>query len=177
MSYVVIDESLLNSTDEEDFEELKNDFLWPGLANDTVALIAGQDGVGKSYLALMKAIAVACSDPAADLLQVRPNRHGKVLMLENEDTMKVLRGRLKQLFRVIPASCISEIKSNLMIKIVDGCDDGEGFSHATGCNPRMPCRAIGCGAKTAAQRAVAATGFVEESPWERSLGKPANRCL
>jgi len=71
----------------------------PGLIPEGVAILAGSPKIGKSWLALGVAVAVATGGIALGRIPVEP---GEVLYLALEDTQRRLQKRLQ---RVLPADC------------------------------------------------------------------------
>lgn len=124
MSYTNI---LAAANNEKSPEQKLQEFLIPGLSRSTVACIGGQDGQGKSYMTLVQLVAISCADPAADLMGLQPVHHGRVLMIEAEDDADTVNERVHAILKLIPKRCHDEIHSNLRIKILDGCDDGDGL--------------------------------------------------
>lgn len=70
------------------------DFVLPGMITGTVGSIVAQGGVGKSWLALEIASAVA---GASDLLNLGIRKSGRVLYLPAEDPLEAVQLRLHQL--------------------------------------------------------------------------------
>ncbi len=69
------------------------DFVLPGLLAGTVGMICGTGAVGKSFLALHIAQAIACGVPVAGGLWPAPAR-GRVLVIAGEDPVQILENRL-----------------------------------------------------------------------------------
>ena len=66
------------------------DFIWPGFLAGTVGALIAPGATGKSFWALEAAMAVACTTPGGDLLQLAPARNGRVLYLAGEDPVPAL---------------------------------------------------------------------------------------
>lgn len=95
------------------------DFVLPGLLAGTIGIVVGQGGIGKSYLALQVALAVAAGRPVAGGLFPAPAR-GNVGIIFGEDPIDVLRDRL---FRLREAESIDDataITLDKSLEIVSG---------------------------------------------------------
>lgn len=106
-------------TGKQTAEEKKQEFLWPGFGTTSLGMLAGQDGVGKTYYAILASIAIACPDPRADLLGIAPTNHGKVIHFVCEDDLKTVRERIKAIGKLLPASCLESIFANLTIRLLE----------------------------------------------------------
>jgi hypothetical protein len=92
------------------------DFILPsGFLAGTVGLAFGAGCGGKSYLNLELGMAVA-GGRDADILQLEPQKTGKVLYIGREDPPLVIRHRLHSMSKHLPASVQSDIASNFRIK-------------------------------------------------------------
>ena len=79
----------------------RSDLLPPWLASDTAALVYGPPGIGKSFLALGIAWAVARAAPGGSFLGWRSTRPRRVLYVDGEMGAAELRDRLA-LFGPLP---------------------------------------------------------------------------
>jgi RecA-family ATPase len=102
------------------------DFVWPGFLAGTVGGLVAPGGTGKTFLALEAAMAVACTvtgdTPASrgDLLDLRPQYHGRVVYLHAEDPEIVIEQRMWDVLQHIPLAARDSIAENLLVEPIMG---------------------------------------------------------
>lgn len=93
------------------------DFVFLGFLAGTVGLLIAPGSTGKSYWALLVAIALACKAATADLLGLNPAKRGqKVVFLAAEDPKDVIRRRQFAIGKTIGRDHLGDCSANLKIK-------------------------------------------------------------
>lgn len=95
------------------------DFVLPGFLAATVGILIGSGGVGKSWLALQLALAVASSG-SADLLSMSALAGGRVLYVGLEDTKGILLHRLRALGLRLSQDQHERVRESLHTKSLTG---------------------------------------------------------
>lgn len=70
------------------------DFVLPGLLVGTVGALFSPGSTGKSFLLLEAAMGISCAVAGGDLLNIRPERTGRVVYIAAEDPVEVLTHRI-----------------------------------------------------------------------------------
>lgn len=96
-----------------DPNDIKDDFVIPGLPLGSVGAMIAPGGTGKSYWALELAMAVAT--PLADVAGLNPAMHGDVLYLNGEDVPSQLMKRLAFLGQRITPEARNALHENLQV--------------------------------------------------------------
>ncbi len=96
------------------------DFVIPGFMSGTVGALVAPGATGKSYLALEAAIGVACSVSGGDLLELQPERSGKVIYFAAEDPETVIIRRLHSMGRLLHPDARKSIAQNIAIEPLIG---------------------------------------------------------
>jgi len=96
------------------------DFIWPGFLAGTVGALVAPGATGKSFWALEAAMAVACSVPGGDLLDLKPRHTGRVVYLAGEDPELALIHRLHSIGQHLSLEARVSIAENLTIEPVIG---------------------------------------------------------
>ena len=96
------------------------EFLWQGFPLNTVGILAAGSGRSKSFRALQMGVAVSCSDPAADLMNLRPLKHGRVVYYVCEDSMRIVLNRLDSIAKLLSKESKREMTANFSIQILNG---------------------------------------------------------
>lgn len=96
------------------------DFVWPGFLAGTVGALVAPGATGKSFWALQAALAVACSVPGGDLLDLQPSKSGKVFYIAGEDPEPALAQRLYAMGSYLSEESRQAISDNLIIESVTG---------------------------------------------------------
>ena len=89
------------------------DFIVPGFLRGTVAVIAGQGGGGKTFLALQIGMAIA---GGRDMLEVGVETTGRVLYISREDPLSVLRHRMHAIGKHFDSNGLAITQENLIIR-------------------------------------------------------------
>lgn len=92
------------------------DFVIPGFMSGTVGALVAPGATGKSYFALQAAIGVACSVAGGDLLELNPERSGKVVYFAVEDPEAVITRRLHSIGKLLPPIARESIAENILIE-------------------------------------------------------------
>lgn len=97
------------------------DFIWPGFLAGTVGALVAPGATGKSFWALQAAMSVACSVPGGDLVNLRPQRTGRVVYLAGEDPAPALICRTHAMGKhLISSPARLAIAANLALKPIMG---------------------------------------------------------
>jgi hypothetical protein len=100
------------------------DFVFPGLIAESLGVLVSPGGVGKSYLALEKAISVAVGRDVFGIWDGEDPDQGRVVVLSLEDPAAVTRHRLFAMGQHLSDADKSLLEENLDILSLNG----EGFS-------------------------------------------------
>lgn len=96
------------------------DFIWSGFLAGTVGALVAPGATGKSYWALEAAMSVACGVSGGDLLQLQPQRIGRVVYLAGEDPEPVLIRRIHAIGKHLSEEARENIAENLIVQPVMG---------------------------------------------------------
>lgn len=96
------------------------DYVIPGFLKGNIGCLVGPVGMGKSFLALETAIAVACEHPDGDILGINPKNHGKVIYLAAEDPREILNLRIQAIAERLPPLARESMYEHLVIKRIRG---------------------------------------------------------
>lgn len=96
------------------------DFIWHGFLSGTVGALVSPGGVGKSYWALLAAMAIACRVKGGDLLEIKPHKTGKVVYIAGEDPCSVIAQRIHSIGGHFTDQAKEEITKNLVIESMMG---------------------------------------------------------
>jgi len=96
------------------------DFIWSGFLAGTVGALVAPAATGKSYWALEAAMSVACGVSGGDLLQLQPQRTGRVVYLAGEDPEPVLIRRIHAIGKHLSEEARESIAENLIVQPVMG---------------------------------------------------------
>jgi len=96
------------------------DFIWPGFLAGTVGALVAPGGTGKSFWALEAAMAVACSVPGGDVLDLAPRYSGRVVYLAAEDPVPVVIRRVHAIGQHIDQDAQGIIAENLILEPIMG---------------------------------------------------------
>lgn len=96
------------------------DFIWSGFLAGTVGALVAPGATGKSYWALEAAMSVACGASGGDLLQLQPQRTGRVVYLAGEDPEPVLIRRIHSIGKHLSEEARENIAENLIVQPVMG---------------------------------------------------------
>ncbi|WP_212625512.1 helicase RepA family protein [Pseudomonas sp. PP3] len=96
------------------------DFIWPGFLAGTVGAIVAPGATGKTFWALQAAMAVACSVPGGDLLNISPTRSGHVVYIAAEDPVSALHPRIYSIGQKLTPSARLAITKSMTLKVITG---------------------------------------------------------
>ena len=96
------------------------DFVFSGLLAESVGCLCAAGSSGKSFFAIEAAMSVASKKADEALLQLRPARHGKVLILSIEDNEVILRRRLFDIGKLLSADARDEVIAGIQIEALVG---------------------------------------------------------
>ena len=96
------------------------DFVLPGYLAGTVGCIAAAGSTGKSFWGMEAAMSVASASADAALLQLKPQHHGKVVILNAEDPETVIRKRLFDIGSYLPQEARDDVSESLQIEALVG---------------------------------------------------------
>lgn len=96
------------------------DFIWPGFLAGSVGALVAPGATGKSFWALQAAMAVASGTADGDLLELSPNRKGRVLYRASEDPILALEERLYSFSVHLPETVQATIGQNLALDSLMG---------------------------------------------------------
>lgn len=96
------------------------DMVLPGLVAGSVGALFSPGGTGKSFLLIEACMAVACPFPHGDLLQLRPERHGRVVYFAAEDPAAELDRRIHSMGRHLDDASRAAVASALEVQSVVG---------------------------------------------------------
>lgn len=98
----------------------KLDFVWPGFLAGTVGAMIAPGAAGKTFWALQAAMAVACSAPGGDLLNISPTLSGRVVYLAAEDPASALRRRIYSIGQKLTPSARLAITKSMTLQVITG---------------------------------------------------------
>jgi RecA-family ATPase len=96
------------------------DFVIPGFLKGSIGCLVAPGGMGKSFLALETAIAVACEYPDGDILGLNPKNHGKVIYLAADDPREIINLRIQAIAERLSPLARESMKKHLVIKRIRG---------------------------------------------------------
>lgn len=96
------------------------DFIWPGFLAGTVGALVAPGATGKSFWTLEAAMAVACSVAGGDVVNLRPQRTGRVVYLAGEDPEPALIRRVHAIGQHLNDLAREAIAKNLVLEPIMG---------------------------------------------------------
>lgn len=96
------------------------DFIWPGFLAGTVGALVAPGATGKSFWTLEAAMAVACSVAGGDVVNLRPQRTGRVVYLAGEDPEPALIRRVHAIGQHLSDLAREAIAKNLVLEPIMG---------------------------------------------------------
>lgn len=97
-----------------------SDFVLPGLLASTVGMIFSAGGIGKTNLLLEASMAVACHAEGGDILDLRPQKAGRVVYFNAEDPESEIVRRVHSMGKYLTPAAKSSIAESLDIQSIIG---------------------------------------------------------
>lgn len=96
------------------------DFVWAGFVAGTVGALIGPSGISKTYFATQLAMAVACNVEGGDLLDMSPERSGRVVYIAAEDPIPAMQKRIYSIGQRLTPSARAAITKSMRLKVITG---------------------------------------------------------
>ncbi len=98
----------------------EQDFIWLGFLAGTVGALVAPGATGKSFWALEAAMSIACGIEGGDLLNLQPQKTGRVVYLAGEDPEPELIRRIHAIGKHLPLGARQNISENLILEPLMG---------------------------------------------------------